>query len=278
MEKEKLPRAKASLRRKIFRGLTMFTLIYCSAGLLFYYCQDKFLLHPIALDANYKYAFSYKFKEVNIPMEEDVNLNVLQFFPKDSAKGVVLYFHGNTGNAGTFAHNAEYFTEKGYELWIPDYPGFGKSTGEFKEALVNSEARQVYKLARHHFPEDKIIVYGLSLGTGPAAYIAAKQKIRLLILNSPYSSLPSLFSRYAPIYPMSRMANYKFPVDEYLKETPSPVIIFHGTADKTIPYRESSKLKKVLKPIDQFISIEEGGHNNLPTFPIYQQKMDSILR
>jgi hypothetical protein len=62
-----------------------------------------------------------------------------------------------------------------------------------------------------------------------------------------------------------------------LKDVKEPVTIFHGTSDDIIPYRLSEKLKKVLKPGDEFITIENGGHNNLIDFSLYHSKLDSLL-
>jgi len=62
-----------------------------------------------------------------------------------------------------------------------------------------------------------------------------------------------------------------------LKDVNAPVFIFHGTADETIPYRGAAKLKKVLKPGDEFITIEKGKHNNLDDYPVFHQKLDSVL-
>ena len=56
-----------------------------------------------------------------------------------------------------------------------------------------------------------------------------------------------------------------------------PITIFHGTDDGVIPYRCAKKLKEVLKSSDEFITIEKGLHNNLTDFPLYHQKLDSLL-
>ena len=140
-----------------------------------------------------------------------------------------------------------------------------------------AQAKEVYKLAHSKFSADQIFVYGRSLGSGVAAYIAAKEKCAGLVLETPYCSIPDLFSNYAPIYPTSRMAHFKFPVDEYLKEVIEPVTIFHGTSDDTIPYRCAEQLKKALKPGDEFVTIKDATHNNLNDFPLFHQKLDSVL-
>jgi pimeloyl-ACP methyl ester carboxylesterase len=77
---------------------------------------------------------------------------------------------------------------------------------------------------------------------------------------------------------MQRMSKYKIPTYQYLEEVKAPIVIFHGTNDGVIPYRCANKLKVVLKPTDQFITIEKGSHNDLNDFPLYHQKLDSLLK
>ncbi len=274
-EKDQL---KVSTKRKIYRVIIVITLIYCSIGIALYHLQEKFLFHPVSLPHNFEFKFDVPFKEVHIAMNKTDTLNMIQFLPADSlAKGVVLYFHGNSDNVTRYAKSATIFTKQGYEVWMPDYPTYGKTAGELTEDNMYKQAKEVYKLAHSKFSVDSIFIYGKSLGTGVASYIAAKEKCAALILETPFYSIPSLFSTYAPIYPTSRMSHFKFPVAEYLQEVTAPVIIFSGTADKVIPYRNAAKLKKVLKPGDQFITIENGMHNNVTSFPIFQEKIDSVF-
>ncbi len=276
--KQKEKRPKVSTKRKIYRIAIVTTLIYCSVGIALYHLQEKLFLHPTPLPSDYQFKFDIPFKEVNIAMNDTDTLDMVQFLPKDSiSKGVVIYFHGNTGNIIRYAKYAKNFTKHGYEVWMPDYPGFGKTTGKLTEENMYAQAKEVYKLAHSRFSADSIIVYGKSLGTGVASYIAAKESCARLILETPYYSILDLFSSYAPIYPASRMAHFKFPVGEYLKEVKAPVTIFHGTSDGVIPYRCAAKLKKVLKSGDEFITIEKGSHKNLNDFPLFHTKLDSLL-
>lgn len=271
---------KVSKTRKIARWLTTIILLYGFIGFTLYYFQQRFLFHPEPLPASYVYEFNVPFKEVSIAMNTRDTLSLVQFFPADSSlkKGVVLYFHGNRDNINRYAKYAKTFTDKGFEVWMPDYPGFGKSTGSISENLIYKEATEVYKLAHSLFSADSIIVYGKSLGTGPASFIAATQKCKRLILETPYYSIPSLFRSYAPIYPTEWMSRFKFPNGEYLKKVQEPVTIFHGTNDKVIFYSNASKLKKALKPGDEFVTLEDGGHNNLADFPLFREKLNELLQ
>lgn len=271
--------AKVSTGRKIYRITIVATLIYCGIGIALYHLQEKLLFHKAPLPRDFKFKFSVPFEEVNIPMNKTDTLNLIRFFPKDSLpRGVVIYFHGNGGNVIRYERVVNDFTKNGYEIWIPDYPGYGKTNGKLTEENMYAQAKEVYKLAHSKFSADSIIIYGRSLGSGLASYIAANRDCKRLILETPFRSIPDLFSHYAPIYPTDRMSHFKFPVAEYLKEVKVPVTIFHGTADNIIPYSSAQKLKKDLKPADEFITIENGGHNNLNNFPLYHSKLDSLLK
>jgi pimeloyl-ACP methyl ester carboxylesterase len=162
-------------------------------------------------------------------------------------------------------------------VWIPDYPGFGKTTGELTENRLYELARLTYTLARGKYKQDSIIIYGKSLGTGIAAQLASKIKCRRLILETPYYSIPDLFSVYAPVYPTRSMSHFKIPTAEYLSSVTAPVTIFHGTEDGVIPYGRASRLRSVLKSGDEFITIEKGTHNNLNSFPLFHHVLDSLL-
>ena len=267
------------MNKKLLRWVKVVVLLYCAIGIALFYLQDYFLFHPTVLARDYQYRFDTPFKEVDIPFNQTDTLNMVQFFPADSLrKGVVIYFHGNKGNINRYAKFASDFTRQGYEVWMEDYPGFGKTIGDRNEKVLYRQAEQVYKMAASKYKKDSIIVYGKSFGTGIAAYVASVYDCKQLILETPYYSIPALFNCYAFIYPTTRMSNYKIPTSEFLQEVKVPVTVFHGTDDGVIPYRCAAKLKPILKTTDQFITIENGSHHNLNEFPLYRQKLDSLLK
>lgn len=266
-------------KKIIFRWLKLFILIYCLVGLCLYYLQDKYLFHPKALPDSYTYHFDVPFKEVNLPYNATTNINIVQFLTKDSVpKGVVLYFHGNRENINYYAAAAPVFTRNGYEVWMLDYPGFGKSTGEFTEQHLYNWSLLTYKLARAGFSPNQIVLYGRSLGTGIAAQLAAVRDCKALVLESPYYSLPSVVGSYFPVYPVNKLIHFKIPTWQFMQQVTAPVTIFHGTSDMTILYRNARRLQPFLKKEDRFVTIEKGHHNDLAAFPLYQQTMDEVLK
>jgi alpha-beta hydrolase superfamily lysophospholipase len=248
-------------------------------GAALYFLQTAFLFHPKKLPAGYVFHFDEKFEEMKIPFENADTISLIKFFTADTLKrGVVVYYHGNMENVERYAKFAANFTKHGYEVWMMDYPGFGKSTGIRSEEKLYSQALLIRNKAAEKFNPSAIIIYGKSLGTGIAAYVASQTENKKLILETPYSSIPDLFSCYAPIYPTNVMSIYKISTYEYLKKVKCPVNIFHGTDDGVIPYRCAAKLKMVLKATDEFITIKNGTHNNLNDFEEYHQKLDSLLK
>lgn len=265
-------------RKLIFRWLKIIVFIYSLVGISFYYLQDKILFHPEPLPSDYNYSFSFPHKEINIPYTKESIINIIQFPSTESyCKGVVLYFHGNEKNIGRYAEYAPRFTQQGYEVWMIDYPGFGKSTGSFEEKILYDWALALYKFSRTRFPPDSIIIYGKSLGTGIAAELASIRDCRQLILETPYYDFQSIVGDWLHIYPLNRLMRFKIPTWQYLQKVDAPVTIFHGTSDWIISYSNASRLKPYLKEKDQFITIEGGGHNDLYIFPTVLQKLDSIL-
>ncbi len=266
-------------RKKMFGWIKIILLLYASIGIVLFYLQDKILFHPKKLGADFQYKFKDRFEEINIPFNDTDTMNLIKFLPDNiPVKGVVIYFHGNMKNIAHYATFVGPFLKLGYEVWMEDYPGFGKSTGLITEQKLYEQALQVKKMADVKFHTDSIIIYGKSLGTGIAANLASRTKAKMLILETPYYSIPSMFSSYAFMYPNEQMSNYKLPTNLFLQDVACPVIIFHGTSDAVIPYRNAKKLLSVLKPTDKFITIEGASHINVNANPQYFNAIDSLLK
>jgi len=262
-------------RKKITRFVLVLASLYVIIGVIIYFIQDILLFHPKPLSKEHKYAFTLPFEEINLPVEER-NLNIIQFKPDSAAKGVVLYFHGNMKNIERYASITPLFTSEGYEIWMMDYPGFGKSTGKRTEVNIYSDAATLYGLALKKFSADQVIIYGRSIGTGPASHLASKQTFKKLILETPYYSIDALAKNYFPIYPVQLLSKYSFPVGDHLKNVKSEVYLIHGTDDEVVPYSQSQKIKKENTSV-HLISIKDGKHNNLAEFELFRITIRKLL-
>jgi uncharacterized protein len=241
------------MKKIIFRWAKLVILLYSLIGIIFYYSQDSLLLHPVKLAADTPYRFSQSFTELNLNYDQETNLNVLEFRagPADSLeKGVVLFFHDARGNNGAYAGVARELTAQGYEVWMMDYPGFGKSTGPMDEQRLYQQALIFYKLARSRWKPLQIVLYGRGFGTGIAAQLASVRDCRRLILENADYSMTWAFRRYLFLYPVGgRFLHYHLPTNEYLPLVTAPVTIINGDAG----------LRSFLKPGDQFLETDGPG-------------------
>ena len=243
-----------------------------------YYLQKKIMLRPTALARDFRFSFELPFREHNEPFDAGANFNFVQFYPPDrSAAGVVLYFHGNRDNIRRYAKHAPLFTRFGYEVWMGDYPEFGKSTGRFTEERVYEQALILYGLAEEAFDASRIILYGKSLGSGVASWLAARRPCRHLVLETPYFSMLELFRQRAPRFLSKKLVHFQFPNYENIHNTRAPVTIFHGTRDRVIPYPAALQLRDYLKPGDDFVTLRDASHNNVAEYATYHRRLASIL-
>jgi uncharacterized protein len=262
-------------KRRIKRTLIGIVTFYLTSGVVLYLVQDLLFFHPKKLPSTHRFQFEQPFTELNIPVENR-NLSVVQFHvstPK--RKGIVLYFHGNMRNIERYANQAPLFTQNGYDVWMVDYPGFGKSTGKRTEEVMYKDAQLLYNMALKEVSADSLVIYGRSIGTGVASYLAAHLPCQQLILETPYYSIVAIAKHYAPIFPVKSLMNYRFPIHEYLTQVKAPITILHGTRDEVIPYRQAQRLATI-KGV-KLVTISKGKHNNLSTYPLFQQTIDRLL-
>jgi pimeloyl-ACP methyl ester carboxylesterase len=268
------------LRRKIIiRILTLIAFIYALIGIIYYHAQERLLFRPVAVASDFSYDFTIPFQETFIHHHPGADIHITKFpVAADIArKGIVIYFHGNRNNVSWYVDRVPYFTGRGYEVWMPDYPGFGKSTGPMEESMLYEYARQTYLMAKADCASDSIWVYGRSLGTGVAAWLASKVSVKGVVLETPYQSIPDLVSTWMPIWPMRRLSRFELPVMNYLQNVTEPVTIFHGTDDGLISWRHASGLQSLLKSGDRFVTITGAGHNDIPTYDTYVRVMDTLF-
>jgi len=250
--------------------------ILIGLGIALYVFQERLIFHPEKLSNKFKFKFDTIFEEVTYKTEDGKNINAL-FFKADNSKGVVFYHHGNAGSLESWGLRAIDFVGRGYDVLMYDYRGFGKSTGRIKnEKMMYNDAVLIYKELLYDYKERDVIVYGMSLGTGVATRIAHENHPKILILEAPYYNFYDVSKFHYPYIPTSLLLHYQFKTDKLLPEVKSPVYLFHGTEDETVPYNSSERLDKLSNKISLF-TIKDGSHSDLNTFHYYHEKLNEIL-
>jgi pimeloyl-ACP methyl ester carboxylesterase len=238
--------------------------------------QEKLIFFPETLPADYRYQFSRPVEEVFLNAEDGAKINALHFTDLAS-RGVTLYFHGNAGSLRSWGSLSEEILPLSFDLFIPDYRGFGKSTGKMSEKALHADAKLAYDYLRKQYPAEKIIVYGRSIGTGIAVKLASEQPAAALVLETPYTNLVDLAKAHYPMLPASLLLSYTLRSDEWINQVKCPVLIMHGTADQVVPYALGKKLAEKAGSAASFVSIPGGSHNNLSAYPEYFAALTSFL-
>ncbi|WP_421796699.1 alpha/beta hydrolase [Haliscomenobacter sp.] len=250
--------------------------IYGGLCLFFYFFQDYFFFRPEMLPKNFEYRYPFPFTEHTFEMEDGGVINALQFKVPNS-QGVVFYLKGNSRSLKGWGKFAKDFVSKGYDFFMIDYRGFGKSKGRRTESILLNDAQTVYKWLSKEYPEEQIVVYGRSLGSGIGARLASWNDPRMLILDSPYFSFYHQIRQYGWWLPLRYLLRYHLRTDQFLKKVSCPIYIIHGNKDRLISYAQGKRLHEISADRSTLITIEGGGHNNLPNFPEYHEHLYDIL-
>ena len=263
--------------KRLKKALIIVLGLYIMIGTSLYFLQENFLFRPTVLSQDYTFKFSNDFEELFFKTDDHAIINALHF-RVENPKGVILYFHGNAGDLSRWGKITEYFVEKDYDVLVMDYRTYGKSSGVLSEQALYNDAQFCYNYLKDSYSEKDISVYGRSLGTGIATYIASKNEVKQLILETPYYNIHDVASYRFPMFPVKYLVHYKLPNNEFIKNVICPIAIIHGTNDRVIPFQSGKKLFDVsLKDKTTFIKVKGGNHNNLIEFSDYHKLLKKIL-
>ena len=248
------------------------------------YFQEKVVFLPVILPHDHTYDFENDFEEYLWDTPFDGKINVLHFRIKNP-KGVIAYFHGNADNLHRWGKIAVEFTKFGYDVLVMDYRGYGKSSGPRNEEYLYSDAQFFYDFAKENYGENKIIVYGRSLGGAFATKIAGENQPKMVILEATFYNLQDIVNRWLPgkvTDKVSPKMTYHFLSNQNILKVKVPLYHFHGTKDSVVPLKSGKKLFEVFekehpKIPKKFIEIKGGTHEDLIKYDDFVEEMKKIL-
>ena len=264
------------MKRILFKALILIAGLYILLCGLLYFFQEKLIFFPQKLEKDHRFSFGQTFEEISIRTADGKLLNAIMF-KADSSKGVIFYLHGNAGSLSTWGHVAKTYEYLNYDVFMLDYRGYGKSEGSIggQEELFQ-DVQTAYDELKGRYAEDKIVVLGYSIGTGPAAHVASTNNPSLLILQAPYYSLTDMMRHTYSIIP-TFILKYTFETNEFIKKCEMPIVIFHGDQDQVIYYGSSLKLKEEFGKQVRLITLRGQGHNGMTENPQYQMELERML-
>ena len=232
--------------------------------------QEKLLFAPMVLPASQPLAMAPDVHEVAIQVS-GARLSALHL-RLPSPKGVVFFLHGNGGSLANWFVNPEYYRRANFDLFMIDYRGYGKSTGQIEsEAQLRADVRAAWAAVAPQYAGRKVVIYGRSLGSGLAAGLAVELSSSrapdLTVLVSPYTSMAALSSEHYRWVPQF-VLRYPMRTDHLIDRIRGPLLLIHGDNDPLISPRHSDALK-ALAPAASVIRVPGAAHNDLQQFDAY---------
>lgn len=261
--------------------LVLLAIVAGYAGLvLFYYIfQERFIFIRYPVLRTHKFTFEGEHEERFISGSDGASLHALYFRAKDPV-GVILYFHGNSGTLRRWGKHAARFVQMGFDVLMPDYRGYGKSKGRLSEEALHADALLWYDHVLQQWPENDVVIYGRSLGSGMASPLAAAHRPRMLVLETPFANLMDVARFYLPILPYRWLLRYRFENDKAMRHINVPVYIFHGKRDNIVPYTSALKLYSSIpsRVHREMFTFAKAHHNDLVRFPRFKRTLGRILK
>lgn len=245
--------------------LLIILLVYVGMGLYLYLNQKNLMYYPR----------HYTTTDYTNMMMENGGESINVIVANEGNKNAIIYFGGN---AEPMAITAEDISRRfpSFTLYLMDYRGYGRSTGEPSEQALYSDALKLYDIVRERHEE--ISIGGRSLGAGIAIYVAAHKEVKNLALITPYDSIVSVGQKQFPIYPVDMLLKDKYKVIPYVKDIKAKALVIMAENDKVIPRGNTQSLIDAFDSKElEVVVIKDRGHNDLSLDDKYYKTLQNFV-
>jgi uncharacterized protein len=183
------------------------------------------------------------------------------YAPPQPGKPVIVYYKGNAESFSDEHVRYEQFVADGFGFLAFDYRGFPASPGTLNQENVLKDAIAAFAFAQNNgFP---LVIWGRSLGSGPATYVASQRDAKALLLETPFDSAVAVAKDRYWFLPVDLIMQDTYRVDQWILDVTEPVFVGHGTADKTIGYQHGLRTYELAPNKAEFWTVEGAGHSDL---------------
>ena len=235
------------------RPLKSIASIYIIIAAVAWFIPEKILFHPPP--SNYSDGEN-GYSSITNSNNQKVGIF---YQPAKQNMPTILWSHGNGEDIGLLYHLFVNFSYQGFGILAYDYPGYGISEGKPTEPGCHENAAASWEHLTHDLKIDpeNIIIYGQSVGGGPATQLASEKNSAGLILVSPFTSAFRVATRI-PLFAGDLFKNL-----ELISDVHEPLLIIHGEKDKVIPSSHGKKLHQLHTGEKTLLTFDESGHNDI---------------
>lgn len=240
--------------------------------------QRKMIFHPVGLTGTTPADFHLKnYKEVSFTSFDGVTLTGwwIEHPDKNPERPILLYCHGNADCVSQLAQVSKIFYDFGFDALIFDYRGYGGSQkAPLSEKTVDGDAMAAYQwLKARGIPENRIIVWGHSLGSSVAAELATQTHPAGLILEGAFPSIHAVSRQRSPwLWVPDFLIWDKFETGKYVRERTCPLLETHAEKDTVIPIQLGQEVFSEASAPKQWLEIKGIDHNDFPSVAYQYEK------
>ncbi len=220
----------------LFLALSSVIIAYITVIIFIYFYQRNLLYHPA--ENNYQSdKIQFNYNEIFIKVDEEIKLKSW-IIKKDLKKfKTLLIFHGNAGHLSNRIYKLNELNKLNINILLISWRGFSGNKGSPTEQNLYKDAKAAIKwLNEQNITNDKIILYGESLGSGVVVEMAKKNNFNSIILESPFTSIEDSAKIYYPYLPVRLLLKDKYDSISKIKKISIPIMIMHGEKDDVVPF------------------------------------------
>jgi uncharacterized protein len=203
--------------------------------------------------------------EAVIPTQDGEKV-VVWSVPAHDGKKVVLFFHGNGDTLAYRVPRLRSIIADGTGLVALSFRGYAGSTGQPTEQGLIFDALAAYDYAVTRYAPARLVVWGFSLGTGPAVALASERPVGKLILEAPYTSTADVAASQFPFVPVRLLMKDQFHSDQRIGKVHAPLLIMHGERDPAIGIGFARQLFALANEPKRLVTFPQGGHFDLDDY------------
>ncbi len=228
--------------------------------------ENLLTFYPTAELEEHPDSYHLAYEEVLLKPAGGGTLHGWYFPAAEENAPVLVIFHGNAGN---ISHRLEWlapFVQHGIGALLFDYRGYGNSLGRPSEKSFQEDATAVwdYLVETRGLSVRRLVLFGRSLGSAPAVYLASRRQVGGLILEGAFCRGKDMARQVFGFLPMHLFMKNRWEVAGALSGVRVPALIIHGTADEVVPFELGERLAETKGPTSlEWWPIPGGGHLDL---------------
>ena len=215
---------------------------YLALLVFIYFYQRNLLYHPT--ENNYQNdKIQFRYDEIFIKVDDKIKLKSWIINKNLKKFKTLVFFHGNAGELSNRIYKLNELNKLDINILLISWRGFSGNEGSPTEDNLYKDAEAAIQwLNRKEVKNDRIILYGESLGTGVAVEIGKKNNFNSIILESPFTSMENAAKIYYPYLPVKLLLKDKYDSLSKITTIKTPILIMHGKKDDIVPFSMGKEL------------------------------------